>query len=117
MIAVDGGMGDNPRPALYGANYTAFAAHATLGHDAVPSTVVGRFCESGDVLSRDVLLPRMARGDVLCIPVSGAYHLSMSSSYNLVPQPAAVMVANGEAHLLTRRATVDDLLAREVFPR
>ncbi|GAC1634326.1 MAG: diaminopimelate decarboxylase [Chloroflexota bacterium] len=117
LIAVDGGMGDNPRPALYGTNYTAFAAHATLGHDAVPSTVVGRFCESGDVLSRDVLLPRMARGDVLCIPVSGAYHLSMSSSYNLVPQPAAVMVANGEAHLLTRRATVDDLLAREVFPR
>lgn len=113
VVAVDGGMGDNPRPALYGARYTAipllpFAPAAGL------CDVVGRYCESGDVLVRDALLPEMAAGDLLCLPVSGAYHLSMSSAYNLVPPPAAVMVADGQVRLLTRRASIDDLLCRDV---
>lgn len=114
LIAVDGGMGDNPRPALYGSPYTALAP----GHLGEPPSdgaeIVGRYCESGDVLVRDAALPEVAAGDLLLIPVSGAYHLSMSSTYNGVPQPAVVLVGNGRHHLLTRRGTPDDLFAREM---
>ena len=114
IVSVDGGMGDNPRPALYGARYAAMLPDRPLDVPVGPADIVGRYCESGDVLARDVLLPATVTGDLVCIPVSGAYQLSMASTYNLVPQPAVILVCDGEARLLTRRATHDDLFAREI---
>jgi diaminopimelate decarboxylase len=111
--AVDGGMSDNPRPQLYGARYTALsAARADEPADEVVS-VAGMHCESGDVLIDDVALPRPRRGDLLAVPATGAYTLAMASTYNGVPRPAAVLVADAEARLIRRRETVDDLLALE----
>jgi diaminopimelate decarboxylase len=114
IVAVDGGMGDNPRPALYGARYTALSI-TNMGSQPEGSVdVVGRYCESGDVLARDVALPSVRRGDLVAIPVAGAYQLAMASSYNLVPPPAAVMVADGEASLIRRRPSLEELLALDV---
>jgi diaminopimelate decarboxylase len=114
MVAVDGGMGDNPRPALYNARYTAFLPDRPLDTPTGEADIVGRYCESGDVLARAVPLPEVSMGDLVCIPVSGAYQLSMASSYNLVPQPASVIVDGRDARLMTRRATINEMLSREV---
>ena len=112
-VAVDGGMSDNPRPQLYDARYTALsAARADEDPDEVVS-IAGMHCESGDVLIDDVALPAPRRGDLLAVPATGAYTLAMSSNYNGVPRPAAVLVRDGEARLIRRRETVDDLLALE----
>jgi diaminopimelate decarboxylase len=112
-VAIDGGMSDNPRPQLYGARYTALsAARADEAQDEVVS-VAGMHCESGDVLIDDVALPSPRRGDLLAIPATGAYTLAMSSNYNGVPRPAAVLVREGGAEIIRRRETVDDLLALE----
>ena len=112
-VAVDGGMSDNPRPALYGARYTALLANrADEAADGVYA-VAGKHCESGDVLIERVELPAPRRGDILAVPVTGAYTLAMSSAYNAVPRPAAVLVCDGEARVIRRRETIDDLLALE----
>ena len=112
-VAVDGGMSDNPRPQLYDARYTALsAARAEEDADDLVS-VAGMHCESGDVLIDDVVLPTPRRGDLLAVPATGAYTLAMSSNYNGVPRPAAVLVRDGHARLIRRRETVDDLLALE----
>jgi diaminopimelate decarboxylase len=106
-------MSDNPRPQLYGARYTALAAtRAGEPADEVVS-VAGMHCESGDVLIDDVALPAPRRGDLLAVPATGAYTLAMSSNYNGVGRPAAVLVHNGEVRVIRRRETVDDLLALE----
>ncbi len=113
-VAVDGGMSDNPRPQLYGARYTAVSA---LRADEVPDelvSVAGMHCESGDVLIDDVTLPTPRRGDLLAVPATGAYTLAMSSNYNGVTRPAAVLARGGDAKLIRRRETIDDLLALEV---
>jgi diaminopimelate decarboxylase len=110
-VTVDGGMSDNPRPQLYGARYTALAAGRADEPPAEEVSVAGMHCESGDVLIDDVTLPSPARGDLLAVPATGAYTLAMSSNYNGVPRPAAVLVARGDARILRRRETVDDLLA------
>jgi diaminopimelate decarboxylase len=113
-VAVDGGMSDNPRPQLYGARYTAMSAtRADEGPDETVS-VAGMHCESGDVLIDDVALPAPRRGDLLAVPATGAYTLAMSSNYNGVGRPAAVLVRDGEARLIRRRESVDDLLALEI---
>ena len=112
-VAVDGGMSDNPRPQLYDARYTALSA---LRGDEEPDEVVsvaGMHCESGDVLIDDVSLPSPRRSDLLAVPATGAYTLAMSSNYNGVTRPAAVLVRTGEARLIRRRETIDDLLALE----
>ena len=113
-VAVDGGMSDNPRPQLYDAAYTAFNA----GRAEEPATgefrIVGKHCESGDVLIERIALPEPRRGDVLAVPATGAYTLGMASNYNGVPRPAAVLVGDGEARVILRRESVDDLLAREI---
>ena len=112
-VAIDGGMSDNPRPQLYGARHTVLVAGRA---DAEPDgyyTVCGKHCESGDVLIDRVGLPAPARGDVLAVAGTGAYTLSMASNYNGVLRPAAVLVSNGEARLIRRRETLDDLLAVE----
>ena len=107
-------MSDNPRPQLYGARYTALLANRADEEPAdEPFTVAGKHCESGDVLIDRVALPEPRRGDLLAVPATGAYTLAMSSNYNGVPRPAAVLVARGDARLILRRETIDDLLARE----
>jgi diaminopimelate decarboxylase len=112
-VAVDGGMSDNPRPQLYDARYTALsAARADEDADELVS-VAGMHCESGDVLIDDVALPSPARDDLLAVPATGAYTLAMSSNYNGVGRPAAILVRNGDARLIRRRETVADLLAHE----
>ncbi|MGZ4387900.1 MAG: diaminopimelate decarboxylase [Gaiellaceae bacterium] len=112
-VAVDGGMSDNPRPALYGARYAALLANRADEAAAGGYAVAGRHCESGDVLIERAELPEPRRGDLLAVPATGAYTLAMASNYNAVPRPAAVLVADGRARLIRRRETVDDLLALE----
>jgi len=112
-VNVDGGMSDNPRPAMYNARYTALLANRADDDPVEAFAVAGKHCESGDVLIERVELPAPRRGDLLAVPVTGAYTLAMSSTYNAVPRPAAVLVNGGEARLIRRRETVDDLLALE----
>jgi diaminopimelate decarboxylase len=112
-VAVDGGMSDNPRPLLYGARYTALLANRAGEEPNGSYAVCGKHCESGDVLIDGVALPEPRRGDLLAIPSTGAYTLGMGSNYNAVPRPAAVLVREGQARLLRRRETVDDLLRLE----
>ena len=112
-VAVDGGISDNPRPALYGARYTALLANRADEAATGTYAVAGKHCESGDLLIERVELPEPRRGDVLAVPVTGAYTLAMSSTYNAVPRPAVVLVRDGEARLIRRRETIDDLLALE----
>jgi diaminopimelate decarboxylase len=114
IVSVDGGMGDNPRPALYDASYTALRVRSPADPSEGPATIAGRYCESGDVLVRGAPLPEVHAGDLICIPMSGAYHLSMASHYNLVPEPAVILTRGGQERLIVRRATIDDLLARNV---
>jgi diaminopimelate decarboxylase len=111
-VAVDGGMSDNIRPALYGAPYEAAVADR-LDADGEPCTVVGKHCESGDELARDVRLPDPRPGDVLVTPVTGAYCYSLASNYNGVPRPPVVFARGGEAREVVRRETYGDLEARD----
>jgi diaminopimelate decarboxylase len=113
-VAVDGGMADNIRPTAYGAVYTPLLANRVL--DAADSTVAiaGKYCESGDVLVRDAVLPMPRVGDLVAVPASGAYHLSMASNYNLSARPAVVVLAEGAPRLVRRRETYADLLSAEL---
>lgn len=113
-VSVDGGMADNIRPALYGARYTALVANKAHLPAEETVTIAGRFCESGDVLIRDIALPRLAPGDLLAVPMAGAYCLPLASNYNLVPRPAVVLVKDGRANLIQRRETFHDLIARDL---
>jgi diaminopimelate decarboxylase len=112
--AVDGGISDNPRPQLYGARFEALLANRPAEQPSETYAVAGRHCESGDVLIERVPLPETRRGDLLAVPVTGAYTLAMASNYNGVPRPAAVLVAGGVSRLIRRRETIADLLALEV---
>lgn len=114
-VSVDGGMSDNIRTALYDATYTAVLAGRWSDAEPVVVTLSGKHCESGDVVVRDVPLPAdLAPGDLVAVPASGAYHRSMASNYNHVPRPPVVAVRDGEARLLVRRETEQDLLALDV---
>lgn len=116
-VAVDGGMSDNPRHALYDATHPfALAGRGAPGQAvADPVSVVGKHCESGDVLGHDVALPALPRpGGLLAAGAAGAYTQSMASTYNRVPRPAMVLVSDGDARVVLRRETVDDLLAHDV---
>jgi diaminopimelate decarboxylase len=112
-VAVDGGMSDNPRPQLYGAQFSAFLGERMSDEPTGHFTVCGKHCESGDVMIDRVWMPEPRRGDLLCVPATGAYTLAMASNYNGVPRPAAVLVADGRARLIRRRETLDDLLKLE----
>ncbi len=115
-VAVDGGMADNIRPALYGARYTATLANRDpAGQPLRTVTIAGKYCESGDVLVENVSLPELDAGDLLALPMAGAYCLAMASNYNLSPRPAVVIVADGRARLIRRRETYDDLLRSDVL--
>ncbi len=114
-VSVDGGMSDNPRPVLYGSGYEAFLPREVTAHRPFAATVVGKHCESGDVIVRDARLPDdLAVGDILATPVTGAYGHSMASSYNKVPRPPVVFVRDGGWRVVVRRETYEDLLAFDV---
>jgi diaminopimelate decarboxylase len=115
-VAVDGGMGDNIRPALYGARYSALVANKVGEAERERVTIAGKFCESGDVLVRDVDLPRLEAGDLLAVTAAGAYCLPMASNYNAFLRPAIVMVKDGAARLIRRRETYEDLMRCDVWP-
>ncbi len=115
-VAVDGGMSDNPRPVLYGSGYEAFLPRevGTLREKVV--RVVGKHCESGDVIVNEAHVPSdIATGDILCTPVTGAYGHSMGSNYNMVLRPAVVFVSGGGSRLVVRREEYADLIRRDVF--
>ncbi|MDX6311966.1 MAG: diaminopimelate decarboxylase [Streptomyces sp.] len=115
FVAVDGGMSDNPRPALYGERYAPRLIGRPTSAPPHPVTVVGRHCEAGDILADDVPLPDDIRpGDLLAIPVAGAYQLSMASAYNLVGRPPVIAVANGIARVLVRRESLADMSSRDI---
>ncbi|MCH8108490.1 MAG: diaminopimelate decarboxylase [Chloroflexi bacterium] len=114
-VSLDGGMGDNIRPALYDARYEAVLANRMADAPEETVTLVGKYCESGDILIRDIVLPVIESGDVVAIPSTGAYALPMSSNYNVNPRPPIVMVKDGNARLIRRRETFEDLLRTEVF--
>jgi diaminopimelate decarboxylase len=111
--AIDGGMSDNPRPQLYGARYEALLANRAAEPSADTYRIAGKHCESGDILIQAVELPEPRRGDVLAVPATGGYTLAMASTYNGVPRPAAVLVADGRAELIRRREDIEDLLRYE----
>lgn len=111
--AIDGGMSDNPRPQLYGSRYEALLANRADEPPTGTYRIAGKHCESGDVLIDAVELPEPRRGDILAVPATGGYTLAMASNYNGVPRPAAVLVGDGEAKLIRRRETIDDLLRFE----
>ncbi len=113
IVAVDGGMSDNLRPMLYGAAYDA-ALVARMGDSGGVCTVVGKHCESGDVLVRDVRLPEPRPGDVLVTPVTGAYGHAMANNYNGVPRPPVIFCSGGDARVVVRRETYEDLHARDL---
>lgn len=114
-VSVDGGMSDNPRPVLYGSGYETFLPRAAARDRDRAVRVVGKHCESGDLLVRDGRVPAdIAVGDILATPVTGAYGHSMGSNYNKVPRPAVVFARGGDARLVVRRETYQDLLRNDV---
>lgn len=113
-VCIDGGMPDNPRYALYGSKYTAYnASHGDREFDTVAS-IAGRCCESGDLIGEDMKLQRFERGDIMAVSVTGAYNYSMSSNYNRLPKPAMVSVNNGEAKLIIKRQSYEDIIKNEI---
>lgn len=115
-LHVDGGMGDNPRPALYSARYSALLANRADAAVEETVHVAGRYCESGDVLIRDARLPSASPGDLVALATAGAYTISMASNYNLTPRPAVLLAADGQARLVQRRETYKDLVRRDIEP-
>ncbi|MGC2239342.1 MAG: diaminopimelate decarboxylase [Acidimicrobiia bacterium] len=114
-VAVDGGMSDNPRPVLYGSGYEVFAPASTNADRTREIRLVGKHCESGDVLARNGMVPEsVAVGDLLATPVTGAYGHSMGSNYNMVRRPAVVFAGDGDARLVVRRETYQDLWSRDL---
>jgi diaminopimelate decarboxylase len=115
-VSIDGGMADNIRPALYGARYAAELANRNADGEPLENvTVAGKYCESGDVLIENAVLPRLVPGDLLAVPMAGAYCLAMASNYNLSPRSAAVLVNEGHVRLIRRRESYKDMLRAEVI--
>ena len=113
-VSVDGGMGDNIRPALYDARYEALVANRALERATQTVTVAGKYCESGDILIRDALLAPVQAGDIIALPAAGAYSPAMASTYNVNGRPAIVLVGGGQAQVLRRRESYADLMANDV---
>lgn len=115
-IAVDGGMADNPRPSMYQAEYYAEIANNKGEAEVEKVTVAGRFCESGDILIKEIELPEPVEGDILCVYNTGAYNYSMASNYNRVQKPAMVLVNNSNSDIIITRESLDDLVAHDRIP-
>lgn len=115
-VAVDGGMADNPRPSMYQAEYYAELANKKDVTETEKVTIAGRFCESGDILIKEIELPSVEEGDILCVYNTGSYNYSMASNYNRVQKPAMVLVNNGQSDVIINRETLDDLISHDVIP-
>lgn len=115
-VAVDGGMADNPRPSMYQAEYFAQIANKKDNSDTEKVTVAGRFCESGDILIKEIELPNPVEGDILCVYNTGAYNYSMASNYNRVQKPAMVLVNDSQSDIIIKRETLDDLISHDIIP-
>ncbi|MEI7473846.1 MAG: diaminopimelate decarboxylase [bacterium] len=116
-IAVDGGMADNPRPSMYQAKYHAIVANKANETATETVTMAGRYCESGDILIRDIELPETEAGDIICVFNTGAYNYSMASNYNRVPRPAAVIVENANSDIIIERESYDNLICLDKVPQ
>ncbi len=116
-VAVDGGMADNPRPAMYQAQYTAEKVSKDDSAETETVTIAGRFCESGDILIKDIILPKLNEGDLLCVYNTGAYCYSMSSNYNRILKPAAVLVNNSQSDIIIDRETYEHLVGLDRIPK
>lgn len=115
-FAVDGGMADNARPSMYQAEYDAQIANKPDYELAQTVTVAGRFCESGDILIKNIKLPEVEEGDILCVYNTGAYNYSMASNYNRVQKPAMVLVNNSQSDIIIKRESLEDLIAHDIIP-
>ncbi|MUL35039.1 diaminopimelate decarboxylase [Gloeocapsopsis dulcis] len=115
-VAVDGGMSDNPRPITYQSVYRAVVANKMCAPVAQTVTIAGKHCESGDILIKEATLPPSEPGDILVVLATGAYNYSMASNYNRLARPAAVVVKGGEANLILRRETYQDLMRQDCLP-
>lgn len=115
-VAVDGGMADNPRPSLYQAIYTAQVANKPEEQLTETVTIAGRYCESGDILIKDVKMPELEEGDILCFYDTGAYGYSMASNYNRVLKPAALLVNNGQSDIIINRESYEGLVSLDMIP-
>jgi diaminopimelate decarboxylase len=113
-VSVDGGMGDNIRPALYQAAYEVVLAGKAKQEPVEKVTIAGKYCESGDVLASNIMLPRAEPGDIIAIPAAGAYCPSMASNYNLNPRPPMVLVGNGQSRIIRRRESYQDLMLCDI---
>ena len=113
-ISVDGGMADNPRPSMYQAKYTAEIANKKETENFEKVTVAGKFCESGDILIKDIMLNSPSAGDILCVYNTGSYCYSMSSNYNSSLKPAMVLLDNNETKLIIKRQTLEQLVQNDV---
>ena len=116
-VAIDGGMADNPRPAMYQAKYTAEVVNGNaLTREKETVTIAGRYCESGDILIENITLPKLESGDILCVYNTGAYNYSMASNYNRVEKPAMVLVNNSQSDMIVNRESLEDLVYKENIP-
>lgn len=115
-VAIDGGMADNPRPAMYQAKYCAEVVNKKDTQSEQMVTLAGRFCESGDILIRNIKLPELEEGDLICVYNTGAYNYSMASNYNRVPRAAMVLVKDSQADLIIKRESLEDLVSHDLIP-
>ena len=115
-IAIDGGMADNPRPSMYQAEYVAQIANKKTSVKNETVTIAGKFCESGDILIKNIELPEIEQNDILCVYNTGAYNYSMASNYNKAAKPAMVLVDNSNSEIIIKRETLDDLISHDVIP-
>ena len=115
-VAVDGGMADNPRPSMYQAEYVAEVANKQKLPKNEKVTIAGRYCESGDILINEIMLPHLESGDILCVYNTGAYNYSMASNYNRVEKPAMVLVNSSQSDIIVNRESLDDLISHDNIP-
>ena len=114
-ISVDGGMGDNPRYILYESEYAALLANKANAPKTEKVTIAGKCCESGDLLAKDIDMPKAEVGDILAVLATGAYNYSMASNYNRIPRPAVVAVSDGKAKVIVKRESFEDIIANDVI--
>ena len=115
-VSVDGGMADNPRPSMYQAEYVAEIANKKETSTKEKVTIAGKFCESGDILIKNIELPELEEGNILCVYNTGAYNYSMASNYNRAQRPAMVLVNDSKAEIIVQRETLDDLVSHDIIP-
>ena len=116
FISVDGGMADNPRPITYQAKYSAFIANKMNERNVELVTIAGRYCETGDLLIKDIMLPPINSGDIIAVLNTGAYNYSMSSNYNMVPRPACILVKGGNSQIIIEREDYEFISSKHLIP-